>query len=89
MENISIENSKCPWHDKCRNGADGCWILEPEKCVRFLPLEGTNLININGTIETPHEIDIDKFSQYFSNWIDGMGWSFCGSMSPYTDEIGD
>lgn len=79
-------NKKCPWHRKCRNGADGCWTLEPEGCVRFLPLEGTNLTEINGVIETPPNIDWDKFSQYFTNWIDSMGWSFCGTFCRHEEK---
>ena len=79
-------NNKCPWHEKCRNGADGCWSSEPEKCIRFLPLEGTNLSEIRGIVETPPEVDTDRFSQYFSNWVDSMGWSYCGMISPYKDD---
>ena len=81
-----MKNKKCPWNKKCRNGADGCWTLEPENCVRFLPIEGTNLTKINGVIETPPNIDWDKFSQYFSNWIESMGWSFCGSFCRYEEK---
>ena len=81
-----MKNKKCPWHKKCRNGNDGCWTLKPEDCVRFLPLEGTNLTEIKGVIETPNNIDYDKFSQYFSNWIESMGWSFCGTLCRYEEK---
>ncbi len=81
-----MRKKKCPWHNKCRNGGDGCWFENPEKCIRFLPTEGTNLTEINGIIETPPNIDTDKFSQYFMNWIDSMGWSFCGSFVEYKEE---
>ena len=77
---------KCPWSKTCRNGGDGCWSAEPEGCVRFLPLEGTHLTEISGIVETPPDIDYDKFSQYFTNWIDSMGWSFCGSFGVHTEE---
>lgn len=78
-----MKDKSCPWYKDCRNGNDGCYSAEPEKCVRFLPLNGTNLTKISGTIETPPEIDSDKFNQYFVNWIESMGWSFCGGLSPY------
>ena len=74
-----MKKRHCPWGKKCRNGDDGCWTMEPENCVRFLPTEGANLTEINGIVETPPEIDSEKFSQYFMNWLDAMGWSFCGS----------
>ena len=51
-----------------------------------MPLEGTNLTDLNGTVETPPDIDSNKFAQYFSNWIESMGWSFCGVIAPYDDE---
>ena len=81
-----MKHKKCPWYKNCRNGDDGCYSTEPEKCIRFLPLEGTNLTKISGIIETPPEIDCDKFTQYFINWVDSMGWSFCGHLSTYTEE---
>lgn len=81
-----MKDKLCPWYKDCRNGNDGCYSAEPENCVRFLPLNGTNLTKIAGVIETPPEIDCDKFSQYFANWIESMGWSFCGSLNPYEDE---
>lgn len=76
-----MRKKKCPWKNKCRNGGDDCWAREPENCVRFLPTEGTNLTSIKGVVETPPDIDDDKFIQYFTNWLDSMGWSFCGSFS--------
>lgn len=81
-----MKSKKCPWYMKCRNGNDGCYSAEPENCVRFLPLNGTNLTKISGIIETPPGIDCDKFNQYFANWTESMGWSFCGFLSPYKDE---
>lgn len=76
-----MESNKCPWHKVCRNGDDGCYTVEPQTCVRFLPVSGTNITEITGMVETPPEIDSDKFFQYFTNWIDAMGWSFCGGAS--------
>ena len=81
-----MKKRHCPWSKKCRNGGDGCWSREPESFVRYLPLEGTNLTEINGVVETPPDIDYDKFNQYFTNWIDSMGWSFCGSFMKYEEE---
>jgi hypothetical protein len=81
-----MKKRRCPWSKKCRNGGDGCWTKEPGSCVRYLPLEGTNLTNINGIVETPPDIDDDKFTQYFMNWLDAMGWSFCGSFNKHEEE---
>lgn len=75
----------CAYHNKCQNGGDGCYSLNPENCVRFLPLDGTNLIKIDGVIETPPNIDADVFSQLFNNWIDSLGYSFTISMTDYSD----
>lgn len=76
----------CPWSNCCRNGGDGCFAIKPELCVRYLPLEGNNLTEINFIIETPPNVDSEKFSQYFSNWIECMGWSYSGIITPYTDD---
>ena len=81
-----MRNKKCPWHNKCRNGGDGCVHNEPEKCVRFLPLEGTNLTELVCTVETPPHIDSEAFSQMFFNWLDCMGWSGCAFTKPYEEE---
>lgn len=78
--------NKCSWNMKCRNGDDGCFSIEPERCVRFMPLEGTNLTDVDVIVETPPDVDDDKFAQYFMNWIDSMGWSFCGTINKYEDE---
>lgn len=81
-----MKKKKCPWWNKCRNGADGCYHLNPEKCVRFLPLEGTHLTHIEFTIETPPHIDSNAFVDMFTNWLDCMGWSGCGFSKPYDKE---
>ena len=81
-----MKKEKCPWSKKCQNGGDGCWCRELEKCVRFLPVEGTNLTEIKGVVETPPGVDYDQFSQHFSNWIEAMGWSFCGSFGKYEEK---
>lgn len=80
-----MKKRSCLWNKKCRNGNDNCYSDTPESCVRFLPLEGTNLTEISGIVETPPEIDCDKFSQHFVNWIESMGWSFCGSFRSKND----
>lgn len=71
--------NKCSWRMKCRNGDEGCFARNPASCVRFMPLDGTNLTEIDGIVETPPDVDDDKFAQYFINWIESMGWSFCGT----------
>lgn len=76
---------KCGYADVCRNGGDGCFTHEPSKCVRFLPIKGTNLTHIDMVIETPPDIDYDKCSQIFSNWVESLGWSVCGSANPYKE----
>lgn len=81
-----MNENKCLWADKCSNGNDNCYTIEPQNCVRFMPLVGTNLTTINGVVETPPEIDADKFNQYFINWIESMGWSFCGGTDSYEEE---
>lgn len=81
-----MRNKKCPWHNKCRNGGDGCSHHNPEKCVRFLPLEGTNLTEVVFTVETQPHIDSYALSEMLTNWFDCMGWSYCGTTKPYEDE---
>ena len=81
-----MKKRKCPWAKKCRNGNEGCWRNDAENCVRYLPTEGTNLTDISGVVETPPNVDYDKFSQYFTNWLDAMGWCFCGSFKKYEEE---
>lgn len=78
--------NRCPWAKDCLNGDSDCYTDNPEKCIRFLPLEGNNLTKISGVVETPPEIDGDKFSQYFINWIDSMGWHFAGAMTHYNED---
>lgn len=84
-----MSRKRCPWYKKCRNGDEGCFARNPANCVRFMPLDGTNLTEIDGIIETPPDVDDDKFGQYFINWIESMGWSFCGSLNKYEDEEND
>jgi hypothetical protein len=77
---------KCSWRNKCRNGNEGCYAREPNNCVRFMPTKGTNLTKIDGIVETPPNVDDDKFGQYFINWIESMGWSFCGCINKYEEK---
>ena len=81
-----MKNKKCPCWMKCQNGGDGCYHREPEKCVRYLPLEGTHLTKIDFTIETPPHIDYDILSDMFGNWLDCMGWRGIGFVEPYEEE---
>lgn len=71
----------------CQHREEGCWFIDDsEKCVRFLPECRTNLTEIDGIIETPPNVDSDTFLQMFSNWLDSMGWLFCGITAPYDEE---
>ena len=81
-----MRNKKCPWWKKCQNGGDGCYAKEPERCVRYLPLEGTHLTKIDFTIETPPHIDSDACVDMVCNWIDCMGWRCIGFSKPYEEE---
>lgn len=77
-------NSQC---NKCRNDGSDCkWTSIENKCVRFMPIDKTNLTHVNVTVETPPNVDCDMFSQYFMNWIDSMGWICCGFFEPEKDD---
>ena len=47
-----MSNKRCHYYNACQNGSNGCFCRKGDKCVRFLPLEGTNVIKIEGYIET-------------------------------------
>lgn len=81
-----MKELKCPWSNKCRNGVDGCYHSNPEKCVRFLPLIGTHLTHLEFTVETPPHIDSNAFADMFMNWLDCMGWSGAGGTKPVESE---
>lgn len=78
-----MKQKACSRYKDCQHGNSGCYASTPETCVRFLPLKSTHLTTITGTVETPPEIDDDKFNQYFINWIESMGWKFNGIISPH------
>lgn len=77
---------KCSWWKKCQNGGDGCYTKEPERCVRYLPLEGTHITKIDFAIETPPHIDSDTFVDMFVNWLESMGWRGVGYTKPCDEE---
>ena len=79
---------KCPHHKICRNGGDGCTYISknPNECIRYLPLNNTNIFNFNGAIEVRNEIDIKTFSQEVDNFIQSKGWSATISIWPYEEE---
>ena len=58
---------------------------EGEYCIKYLPCENTNLICINGVVETPPDIDDDVFMQQFINWIESLGYNFGGGVSMNED----
>lgn len=79
-----MSRERCPNADRCQHGDSGCYGDLP--CVRFPPNEGTNLIKIYGVLEVPPFINSDLFCQYFSNWVESMGWLFSGGIGPYEEE---
>ncbi len=70
----------------CQNGGNGCRVSARASCTRFLPLEGTNLTSLNGTVETPPDINYDVFSDLFVDWIESKGWKACTIFKPYQEE---
>ena len=70
----------------CKNNKGSCWTDDESKCVRYLPKENTNLIKIDGVVETPPEVDSDVFCQMFINWIESLGYAFGGGVSPLMDD---
>lgn len=72
--------------DLCQNGGDGCRVAPRSKCVRFLPIEGTNLTSFKGTVETPPDVDYDMVSDLFVNWVESNGWRACTIFGPYEDK---
>lgn len=70
----------------CQNGGDGCRVAKGCSCERFLPIEGTNLTEIKGTIETPPDVNCDKFAELFSIWMESKGWRGTTIFKPYTEE---
>jgi hypothetical protein len=75
---MSLKKKKCVAYMTCQNGNEGCYTREPEKCVRFLPVKGTNLTKLSYVIETPPHIDWEACSDMFGNWVDSLGWKMCG-----------
>lgn len=80
------KTKKCYYHKICQNGNGGCYCEKDYKCVRFLPVEGTNITHITGYIETPPNIDYSMFCDIFTNWIDSLGWQYCGIVEPCEEE---
>lgn len=70
----------------CQNGDNGCRVSKGTSCTRFLPIEGTNLTEFKGTVETPPDIDYDVFSDLFTDWIESRGWKACTIVRPYQDK---
>lgn len=46
-----------------------------------------NMTKIAGVVSTPADIDYDKFNQCFIDWIELMGWEFCGMVAPIEEEL--
>lgn len=84
-----FKNYKKKQSDQCKsctNNAEWCWTSDSSPCVKFMPKFRTNFTELHGIIETQPEITADMFYQHFMNWIESMGWHFCGSMKPYKEE---
>ena len=83
---ILNKSKKCVAHNICQNGNEGCTTRDPNRCIRYLPLSGTNLTKISYIIETPPHIDWEMCSDMLTNWIDSMGWHICGIAEKYEEE---
>ena len=79
QDNISSECATC------KNNSGNCWQKQDAKCVRYLPENNTNFIKIEGVVETPPEVDADRFCQMFINWIESLGYLYGGGIAPYEE----
>ena len=70
----------------CQHKKSKCWVIEGEGCIKYLPIENTNFIHIDGVVETPPGINEDIFSQQFINWIESLGYCFGGGISIADDD---
>ena len=70
----------------CQHNNRKCWMREGEYCIKYLPCEKTNLISINGVVETSPDLDDDIFLQQFINWIESLGYNFGGGVSMNEDD---
>lgn len=48
-------------------------------------MENRNLIEVEAVVEVPVDIDVETFSEHFSNWINSMEWNSCTIISPYNE----
>lgn len=80
------KSKKSVFCSNCQNSGNNCWIAEGNICVRYLPERNTNLTDIDGIIETPPGITHEMVDQMFINWIESLGWHFCGSFAPYKED---
>ena len=81
-----MKKNKCYYRNDCQNSDGRCYCHKDEKCVRFLPVKGTNMIKFDGYVEVQPEVDVDIFSQMFVNWVDSMGWLSFSSFAPYEED---
>lgn len=72
--------------DKCQHAFEDCIPCHVVLCTRFLPNEGTNLVDFKGVMEVPPDIDSDKFADLLTDWVEDNGWKMCSIVQPYEDE---
>ena len=82
MEQSKIVRKRSEQCAMCKNNNGNCWQKQEAKCVRYLPEKNTNFIKIEGVVETPPEVDADRFGQMFINWVESLGYVFGGGISP-------
>lgn len=70
----------------CQHNNLKCWMREGEYCIKYLSCENTNIININGVVETPPDIADDVLLKRFINWIESLGYNFGGGVSMNEDD---
>ena len=74
---------------KCQHAHVDCVPSHAVLCTRFLPNEGTNLVELKGVIEVQPDIDSDKFADLLVDWVEDNGWKIACIVSPYKEEVDD
>lgn len=72
--------------DMCQHAFEDCVPSHVVACIRFLPNEGTNLVEFKGVMEVPPDIDSDKFADLLGDWVKENGWKMCSIVQPYAEE---
>lgn len=45
--------------------------------------KGNNVVTIDGRVAVPKDVDADKFSTEFIQWLESKGYTFGGGIGPY------